>query len=233
MQPTVRCDDCQMHRRSVSRCLPRLTRPGGAWSARGTWLEAKQYDLAVIGAGSAGVWPRRSRPGWARASPWSTRRTSAATAPTSGVCRPRHFRARHRLVCTGARPARPSIPGLEQTPDWTYETVWRQARLPRQLLVIGSGPVGIELAQAFARPGLRGDGLHARRSTSDRRGSRGIGRPAPSPGARGRAVGTRRSRSWLGRGATSAEPPGAGAAPRTAEPSALEATPGALRISGS
>ena len=63
------------------------------------------------------------------------------------------LRARHVLVCTGARAAVPRIDGLDQTPYWTYETVWQQDRLPRRLLVIGSGPVGIELTQAFARLG--------------------------------------------------------------------------------
>jgi len=63
------------------------------------------------------------------------------------------IRAEHILLCTGARAADPSIPGLAETPHWTYETVWQQERLPRRLLVLGSGPVGIELTQAFARLG--------------------------------------------------------------------------------
>jgi len=63
------------------------------------------------------------------------------------------LRARHFLVCTGARPATPPIPGLDETPYWNYQTVWRQDRLPRRLLVLGSGPVGTELTQAFGRLG--------------------------------------------------------------------------------
>ncbi len=59
------------------------------------------------------------------------------------------LRARHFLVCTGARPATPPIPGLDATPYWNYQTVWRQDQLPRRLLVLGSGPVGTELTQAF------------------------------------------------------------------------------------
>ena len=65
----------------------------------------------------------------------------------------RRVRARHFLICTGARPVTPQIPGLEETSFWTYETVWRQERLPRRLLVLGSGPVGTELTQAFSRLG--------------------------------------------------------------------------------
>jgi len=63
------------------------------------------------------------------------------------------LRARHVLLCPGARAATAAIPGLEGTPHWTYETIWHQDRLPSRLLVVGSGPVGTELAQAFARLG--------------------------------------------------------------------------------
>jgi pyruvate/2-oxoglutarate dehydrogenase complex dihydrolipoamide dehydrogenase (E3) component len=63
------------------------------------------------------------------------------------------LRARHFLVCTGAHPATPPIPGLDDTPHWNYQTVWQQDRLPRRLLVLGSGPVGTELTQAFGRLG--------------------------------------------------------------------------------
>jgi pyruvate/2-oxoglutarate dehydrogenase complex dihydrolipoamide dehydrogenase (E3) component len=65
----------------------------------------------------------------------------------------KRIRARHFLVCTGARPATPAIGGLEDVPYWSYPSVWQQTTLPRRLLVLGSGPVGIELAQAFARFG--------------------------------------------------------------------------------
>lgn len=63
------------------------------------------------------------------------------------------LRARHFLLCTGALPVAPPIPGLDDTPYWNYQTVWHLDRLPRRLLVLGSGPVGMELAQAFGRLG--------------------------------------------------------------------------------
>jgi pyruvate/2-oxoglutarate dehydrogenase complex dihydrolipoamide dehydrogenase (E3) component len=78
------------------------------------------------------------------------------------------LRARRFLLCTGARPAVPPITGLDETPYSTYETVWRLERLPRRLLVLGSGPVGTELSQAFNRLGSqvtvleRGDRVLAR-----------------------------------------------------------------------
>jgi pyruvate/2-oxoglutarate dehydrogenase complex dihydrolipoamide dehydrogenase (E3) component len=57
------------------------------------------------------------------------------------------------LISTGARPARPPIPGLEEAGYLTYENVFDLTECPRRLLVIGGGPVGCELAQAFARLG--------------------------------------------------------------------------------
>ena len=57
------------------------------------------------------------------------------------------------LIATGARPALPPIPGLDKTGYLTYETVWSLTRLPERLLVIGGGPIGCELAQAFNRLG--------------------------------------------------------------------------------
>jgi len=63
--------------------------------------------------------------------------------------------ARHFLLGTGAHAAAPHLPGLDHTPYWNYETVWQQNRLPQRLLVLGSGPVGTELTQAFCRLGSR------------------------------------------------------------------------------
>ena len=63
--------------------------------------------------------------------------------------------ARRFLICTGAAPFLPPIPGLEDTPYLTYETFWDLAALPDQLVVIGGGPIGCELAQACQRLGSR------------------------------------------------------------------------------
>ena len=56
-------------------------------------------------------------------------------------------------ICTGARAAAPPIPGLEESGYLTNETVFCLTELPRRLAVIGAGPIGCELAQAFARFG--------------------------------------------------------------------------------
>ena len=63
--------------------------------------------------------------------------------------------ARRFLICTGAAPTVPSIPGLGDVEFLTYENVWDLQHLPRSLAVIGAGAVGCELSQAFARLGSR------------------------------------------------------------------------------
>jgi pyruvate/2-oxoglutarate dehydrogenase complex dihydrolipoamide dehydrogenase (E3) component len=57
------------------------------------------------------------------------------------------------VVATGSRAARPSIEGLEAAGYLTNETVFNLTERPRRLLVIGGGPLGCELSQAFARLG--------------------------------------------------------------------------------
>ena len=55
------------------------------------------------------------------------------------------------VIATGSRPTKPSLRGLDQVSYLTSETVFSLTELPRRLLVIGAGPIGCELAQAFAR----------------------------------------------------------------------------------
>jgi pyruvate/2-oxoglutarate dehydrogenase complex dihydrolipoamide dehydrogenase (E3) component len=65
----------------------------------------------------------------------------------------RVLRFRRAVIATGARAAVPPIPGLAETGFLTNETVFALTDLPRRLVVVGAGPVGCELAQAFARLG--------------------------------------------------------------------------------
>jgi len=71
-------------------------------------------------------------------------------------------RARRIVLATGSRSAMPAIPGLAEAGALTNETVFNLAELPSHLVVIGAGPVGIELAQAFRRLGSRVTVLEAR-----------------------------------------------------------------------
>jgi pyruvate/2-oxoglutarate dehydrogenase complex dihydrolipoamide dehydrogenase (E3) component len=63
--------------------------------------------------------------------------------------------ARRFVIATGSSPAVPPIPGLDSVPYLTNETLWDSRTLPGTLIVIGGGPIGIELAQAHRRLGSR------------------------------------------------------------------------------
>ncbi|HEX9054337.1 MAG TPA: mercuric reductase [Gemmatimonadales bacterium] len=63
------------------------------------------------------------------------------------------LRFRRAIIATGGRPAVPPIPGLADVGYLTNETVFGLTELPRRLTVVGGGPIGCELAQAFARLG--------------------------------------------------------------------------------
>jgi len=60
---------------------------------------------------------------------------------------------RRYLVCTGAAAVSPPIAGLDETPHRTYHNVFDLSDLPASLIVVGGGPLGMELAQAFQRLG--------------------------------------------------------------------------------
>ncbi|WP_127347989.1 FAD-dependent oxidoreductase [Pseudidiomarina mangrovi] len=61
--------------------------------------------------------------------------------------------ARTIILATGARPLLPAIPGLAESNWVSSDTIWQLAELPQRLTVLGGGPIGVELAQAFARLG--------------------------------------------------------------------------------
>ena len=85
------------------------------------------------------------------------------------------LRFKKAVIATGARAVAPPIPGLHESGYLTNETVFSLTSLPRRLAVIGGGPIGCELAQAFARFGAR---VHVVRD----------GRPPPRPGRRRRGA---------------------------------------------
>jgi len=59
------------------------------------------------------------------------------------------------VIAAGARPVVPPIPGIEQVKVLTSDTVWSLRELPPRLVVLGGGPIGAELAQAFSRLGSK------------------------------------------------------------------------------
>jgi pyruvate/2-oxoglutarate dehydrogenase complex dihydrolipoamide dehydrogenase (E3) component/uncharacterized membrane protein YdjX (TVP38/TMEM64 family) len=75
------------------------------------------------------------------------------TRPDSVEVDGRYLRFHRAVIATGARAAEPSIPGLRESGYYTNETVFTLTDLPRRMVVIGAGPIGCELAQAFCRFG--------------------------------------------------------------------------------
>jgi pyruvate/2-oxoglutarate dehydrogenase complex dihydrolipoamide dehydrogenase (E3) component len=66
----------------------------------------------------------------------------------------RTLETRFILICTGSRPLAPSIDGLKEAGYLTSETVFEIERAPRSIVMIGGGPIAIEMAQAFTRLGI-------------------------------------------------------------------------------
>ena len=77
-------------------------------------------------------------------SPWTVRVDGKQTLSTRAI-----------VIAAGATPIVPPLPGIERARVLTSDTVWALRELPRRLVVLGGGPIGCELAQAFARFGAR------------------------------------------------------------------------------
>ena len=68
---------------------------------------------------------------------------------------PHSITARRVVIATGSSPFVPPIPGLEEVPYLTNESLWELRERPAHLLIIGGGPIGMEMAQAHRRLGCR------------------------------------------------------------------------------
>lgn len=77
--------------------------------------------------------------------------TSPYTVSVNGT----EITTRNMIIATGGRPLVPPLPGLEEVGYYTSDTIWTLRTLPKRLLVLGGGPIGCELAQAFARLGAK------------------------------------------------------------------------------
>ncbi len=67
----------------------------------------------------------------------------------------RSVRTRAIVIAAGARPFMPPIPGIDLVDPLTSDTIWQLRQRPQRLLVLGGGPIGCELSQAFARLGCQ------------------------------------------------------------------------------
>jgi pyruvate/2-oxoglutarate dehydrogenase complex dihydrolipoamide dehydrogenase (E3) component/uncharacterized membrane protein YdjX (TVP38/TMEM64 family) len=83
----------------------------------------------------------------------SARLVSPWEVEIEGASGTQRLSARSIILATGAGPLVPSIPGLDSIDYLTTETLWQLRENPGRLLILGGGPIGCELAQAFARLG--------------------------------------------------------------------------------
>ena len=86
----------------------------------------------------------------------------------------KEIQARRFVIATGSRAALPPIPGLKETPAYTNENIFELTECPKHLLIIGGGPIGMELAQAHRRLGAKVTVIE---------GARLLGREDPELGA--------------------------------------------------
>ena len=118
-----------------------------------TWRLRRSWSGCGASARGSVAWIRRSD--CARPASTCSSAKRAFTGPDSIEVGGARLAFRRALIATGARPDTPKIPGLAEAGYLTNETVFDLAVLPKRLLVIGGGPLGCELAQAFCRFGAR------------------------------------------------------------------------------
>jgi pyruvate/2-oxoglutarate dehydrogenase complex dihydrolipoamide dehydrogenase (E3) component len=79
--------------------------------------------------------------------------TAVIDSPYSVSVNGQTISTRSIVIATGGEPFIPPIPGLEDMAHWTSDTIWDMSELPERLLILGGGPIGCEMAQAFQRLG--------------------------------------------------------------------------------
>ncbi len=77
------------------------------------------------------------------------------TSPYTVEVNGKQITTRNIIIASGGRPFVPPIPGLEESGYFTSDTIWNLRTLPKTLVILGGGPIGCELAQAFARFGSK------------------------------------------------------------------------------
>jgi len=107
-------------------------------------------DRVEVVSGASGAGPAGAADAYGASRASSASRTSRASGAATT-----ELRFARAVIATGARAALPPIPGLAESGALTNETVFSLTELPARLAVLGGGPIGCELAQAFARFGSR------------------------------------------------------------------------------
>ena len=135
--------DCTFSGCVPSKTLLNAARQGLSFSAAMTRVSdvidsiARTESVAVVRAEGVDVIEARAR------------FTDATTLDVDGA----RMRARRVVLATGAGPLVPAIPGLDRGSVLTNEEIFTLNALPRRLAILGGGPIGVEIAEAFARLG--------------------------------------------------------------------------------
>jgi pyruvate/2-oxoglutarate dehydrogenase complex dihydrolipoamide dehydrogenase (E3) component len=83
------------------------------------------------------------------------RATAKFSSPTDIQADGKTYTARRIIIATGSRAGLPPIPGLKDAPYFTNETLFKNRVQPSHLIIIGGGPIGMEMAQAHVRLGSK------------------------------------------------------------------------------
>lgn len=132
-------------------CVPSKTLLGLARGGPRPWAEVQERLHAVVAA----IAPHDSQERFERLGVTVLREHARFVGRDAVRVGDRVIRARRFVVATGSRPAVPPLPGLEAVAFLTTDSVFALERLPERLVVMGGGPVGVELAQAFAALGAQ------------------------------------------------------------------------------
>ncbi|WP_415234192.1 dihydrolipoyl dehydrogenase family protein [Pseudorhodobacter sp.] len=115
------------------------------------FAKVKDHVAAVI----AGIAPVDSQDRFEGLGVRVIREWARFTGPDEVTAGSFKIKARRYVVATGSRPFIPPIPGIESIPYLTNETIFAQRDRPEHLIVIGGGPIGMEMAQAHRRLGCK------------------------------------------------------------------------------
>jgi pyruvate/2-oxoglutarate dehydrogenase complex dihydrolipoamide dehydrogenase (E3) component len=115
------------------------------------WTQVKAHVRSVIAA----IEPNDSQERFEKLGVSVVRERARFADPVTVVSDSARVRAKRIVIATGSRAAVPPIPGLDQVRYETNESIFHLATLPRHLIVLGGGPIGVELGQAFRRFGAQ------------------------------------------------------------------------------
>jgi pyruvate/2-oxoglutarate dehydrogenase complex dihydrolipoamide dehydrogenase (E3) component len=113
------------------------------------WARVKAHVKSVVAA----IEPNDSQERFEKLGVTVIRERARFADPSTVVSASARVRAKRIVIATGSRAAVPPVPGLDQIRYETNESIFDLETFPRHLVVLGGGPIGVELGQAFRRLG--------------------------------------------------------------------------------